>query len=197
MFSGQVTPDQYNAAWWKLRERYQGVAPPSPRGEEFFDPGAKYHVPANTPYARYFLASVLQFQFHRALAKVAGCTTPLHRCSIYGNAAAGERLRKTLAMGASRPWPDALEALTGQRQMDATAMADYFAPLKAWLDEQNSGRTQAGDDERLTDRLKTWIQLQEVLLPFLVRCGAAALCGAMIGLERELGASRPASAPTS
>ncbi len=110
------------------------------RGEEFFDPGAKYHVPSNTPYARYFLAAVLQFQFHRALAKAAGCTTPLHRCSIYGNKAAGERLKKALAMGASRPWPDVLEALTGQREMDATAIADYFAPLKAWLDEQNKGR---------------------------------------------------------
>jgi peptidyl-dipeptidase A len=110
------------------------------RGEQFFDPGAKYHVPNNTPYARYFLAAVLQFQFHRSLAKAAGCTTPLHRCSIYGNAAAGDRLKKALAMGASRPWPDVLEALTGQREMDATAIADYFAPLKTWLDEQNKGR---------------------------------------------------------
>ena len=110
------------------------------RGEEFFDPGAKYHVPANTPYARYFLAAVLQFQLHRALAKEAGCTQPLHRCSIYDNAAAGARLQQALAMGASRPWPDVLEALTGQREMDATAMADYFAPLKAWLDNQNQGR---------------------------------------------------------
>ena len=141
VFSGQVPPADYNAAWWKLREQYQGVRPASPRGEQFFDPGAKYHVPANTPYARYFLAAVLQFQFHRELAKVAGCTAPLHRCSIYGNAEAGERLRKALALGASRPWPDVLEALTGQREMDATAIADYFAPLKAWLDEQNAGRT--------------------------------------------------------
>ena len=139
VFSGEVPPDRYNSAWWELRERYQGVRPPSPRGEEFFDPGAKYHVPANTPYARYFLAAVLQFQFHRSLAKEAGCTTPLHRCSIYGSAAAGKRLQTTLAMGQSRPWPDALDALTGQRQMDATAMADYFAPLKTWLDEQNKG----------------------------------------------------------
>ena len=140
VFSGQVTPDQYNRAWWELRERYQGVRPASPRGEEFFDPGAKYHIPANTPYARYFLASVLQFQFHRALARAAGCTAPLHRCSIYGSEEAGRRLRTTLEMGASRPWPDALEALTGQRDMDASAMADYYAPLKAWLDEQNGGR---------------------------------------------------------
>ena len=140
VFNGQVKPDSYNKAWWDLRLRYQGVAPPSPRGEEFFDPGAKYHVPANTPYARYFLASVLQFQFHRALAKTAGCTAPLHRCSIYDNKTAGERLQQALAMGASRPWPDVLEALTGQREMDATAIAEYFAPLKAWLDEQNSGR---------------------------------------------------------
>ena len=140
VFNGQVPPSGYNTAWWKLREQYQGIRPAMPRGEEFFDPGAKYHVPSNTPYARYFLAAVLQFQFHRELAKVAGCTTPLHRCSIYGNAAAGERLRKALAMGASRPWPDVLEALTGERQMDASAIADYFAPLKAWLDEQNKGR---------------------------------------------------------
>jgi peptidyl-dipeptidase A len=139
VFSGQVTPDNYNRAWWELRERYQGVRPASARGEELFDPGAKYHIPANTPYARYFLSAVLQFQFHRALSQTAGCGTPLHRCSIYGNAEAGKRLKAALEMGASRPWPDTLEALTGQRQMDASAMADYYAPLKAWLDEQNKG----------------------------------------------------------
>jgi len=140
VFTGEVAPDTYNKAWWDLRERYQGVRAPSARGEELFDAGAKYHIPANTPYARYFLAAVLQFQFHRELAKAAGCTAPLHRCSIYGSAEAGARLRATLALGASKPWPDALEALTGQRTMDATAMADYFAPLKVWLDEQNAAR---------------------------------------------------------
>ena len=140
VFAGTITPSNYNRAWWDLKLRYQGVAPPTPRGEEFFDPGAKYHVPANTPYMRYFLAQILQFQFHRALAKTAGCTAPLHRCSIYGSAEAGARLKAMLEMGASKPWPDALEALTGQRQMDASAMAEYFAPLKAWLDEQNKGK---------------------------------------------------------
>ena len=95
-------------------------------------------MPANTPYSRYFLAAVLQFQFHRALAKPAGCTGPLHRCSIYGSKDAGEKLKAMLEMGASRPWPDALEAISGQRQMDASAMADYFAPLKTWLDQQNA-----------------------------------------------------------
>jgi peptidyl-dipeptidase A len=140
VFNGSVPPDRYNAAWWELRERYQGVRAPSARGEEFFDPGAKYHVPANTPYARYFLASVLQFQFHRALSKTAGCTTPLHRCSIYGSKEAGRRLNATLAVGASKTWQEALETLTGQKEMDASAMADYFAPLKTWLDEQNQGQ---------------------------------------------------------
>ena len=139
VFNGSVTPAGYNKAWWDLRERYQGIRPAAARGEEFFDPGAKYHIPANTPYARYFLAAVLQFQFHRALSQAAGCTMPLHRCSIYGNAEAGTRLKAALEMGASRPWPDTLEALTGQREMDATAMADYYAPLKTWLDEQNKG----------------------------------------------------------
>ena len=140
VFSGSISPANYNKAWWDLKLKYQGVAPPSPRGEQFFDPGAKYHVPANTPYTRYFLAQILQFQFHRALAKASGCSTPLHRCSIYGNKDAGKRLQAMMEMGASKPWPDALEALTGQRQMDASAMADYFAPLKKWLDEQNAGK---------------------------------------------------------
>ncbi len=140
VFSGQISPADYNKAWWDLRLKYQGVAPAIDRPSDAFDPGAKYHVPAGVPYTRYFLADILQFQFHRALAKTAGCATPLNRCSIYGNAAAGERLRATLAMGQSRPWPDALEALTGQRQMDATAIRDYFAPLQKWLDEQNKGK---------------------------------------------------------
>jgi peptidyl-dipeptidase A len=140
VFSGDVRPADYNKAWWDLRRQYQGVAPAAARGEEFFDPGAKYHVPDNTPYTRYFLAAILQFQFHRALAQAAGCTTLLHRCSIFESKEAGRRLNAMLAMGASRPWPDALEALTGSRQMDASAIIDYFAPLKVWLDDQMKGK---------------------------------------------------------
>ena len=140
VFSGEVKPDAYNKAWWDLRLKYQGIAPPSPRDEQFFDPGAKYHVPDNTPYARYFLADILQFQFHRALSKTAGCTTPLHRCSIYASTEAGQKLSAMLSMGQSRPWQDALEAMTGARQMDATAIIDYFAPLERWLDTQNTGK---------------------------------------------------------
>jgi peptidyl-dipeptidase A len=137
VFSGKIKPDEYNKMWWELRRKYQGIAPPVTRTEADFDPGAKYHVPANVPYARYFLADIYQFQFHRALCKTAGEKGPLNRCSIYGNKAAGEKLNGMLSMGRSKPWPDALEALTGQREMDATALADYFAPLKTWLDEQN------------------------------------------------------------
>ena len=140
VFSGQVPPESYNQAWWELKKRYQGVAPPVARSEADFDPGAKYHVPANVPYMRYFLAHLLQFQFHRALCEAAGQGGPLHRCSIYGSAAAGKKLAAMMEMGVSRPWPDALEALTGQREMDATAVLDYFAPLKSWLDEQNRGQ---------------------------------------------------------
>jgi peptidyl-dipeptidase A len=138
-FSGVTPPERYNTAWWELRAKYQGVAPPVTRSETDFDPGAKYHVAANVSYTRYFLAAILQFQFHRALCQTAGAKGPLHRCSIYDNAEAGRRLRAALAMGRSRPWPDVMEALTGQRQMDATAILEYFAPLKRWLDEQNRG----------------------------------------------------------
>jgi peptidyl-dipeptidase A len=139
VFSGKIPPADYNKAWWNLRREYQGIAPPVERTEADFDPGAKYHVAANVPYARYFLAAVLQFQFHRALCRAAGYKGPLHRCSIYNNKEAGARLNTMLEMGESRPWPEALEALTGEKEMDASAMLDYFAPLKTWLDEQNQG----------------------------------------------------------
>ena len=140
VFSGEVTPANYNAAWWALRNRYQGVSAPVARSEADFDPGAKFHVPANTPYTRYFLARVLQFQFYRALCREAGHTGPLNRCSFYGSKEAGAKLQAMLEMGASRPWPEVLKAATGEDRMDANAMMEYFAPLKAWLDRQNAGK---------------------------------------------------------
>ncbi len=140
VFSGKVTPANYNAAWWELRKKYQGVQAPAPRTEDDFDPGAKYHIPANVPYTRYFLARILQFQFHRGLCRAAGHQGPLHECSVYGNKEAGKRLQAMLAMGASKPWPEALYALTGQREMDASALLDYFQPLRGWLKQQNAGQ---------------------------------------------------------
>ncbi|MBM3785624.1 MAG: M2 family metallopeptidase [Acidobacteria bacterium] len=139
VYSGEIAPANYNAKWWELRRKYQGVEA-SGRGETDFDPAAKYHVAANVPYTRYFLAHILQFQFHRALSDAAGCKTPLHRCSIYNSKEAGKKLNDMLSMGLSRPWPDALQAITGKREMDATAIKDYFAPLEKWLDEQNKGK---------------------------------------------------------
>jgi peptidyl-dipeptidase A len=140
VFSGEITPADYNKAWWDLRLKYQGVAPPVARSEADFDPGAKYHVPANVPYTRYFLARILQFQFYRALCQASGYSGPLNRCTFYGSKEAGAKFNKMLEMGQSKPWPDELEVLTGQRQMDATAILDYFAPLQKWLDEQNKGQ---------------------------------------------------------
>jgi peptidyl-dipeptidase A len=140
VFSGAVTPASYNAAWWQLREKYQGIQAPIARSEEDFDPGAKYHIPANVPYVRYFLARILQFQFHQALCKAAGHQGPMHECSIYGSKEAGAKLRAMLSMGASKPWPDALEAVTGTRQMDAGPILAYFEPLSAWLTKQNQGK---------------------------------------------------------
>lgn len=138
VFNGTIKPDQYNQAWWDLREKYQGVKAPIERTEADFDPGAKYHVPGNVPYTRYFLAHVLQFQFHKALCDIAGDTGPVHRCSIYGNKEAGAKLNEMLEMGASKPWPEALSVVTGSDKMDAKAVLDYFAPLQVWLDEQNT-----------------------------------------------------------
>ena len=142
VFDGSIKTADYNKAWTDMRLKYQGIVPPSERGADSFDPGAKFHIPGNTPYTRYFLARILQFQFYEAACKQAGWTGPLHRCSFYGNKEVGAKLNAMLEMGASKPWPDALEAFTGNRDMSGKAMADYFAPLKTWLDEQNKGKPQ-------------------------------------------------------
>ncbi|QOW23997.1 M2 family metallopeptidase [Lysobacter sp. H23M47] len=141
VFDGSIQPDQYNKAWWDLKAKYQGVAPVEARGEEFFDPGAKYHVPGNTPYTRYFLSHVLQFQFYKSLCEAAGHTGPLNECSFYGNKAAGEKLQAMLAKGASQPWQQTMKELTGGESMDASAVLEYFAPLQEWLQQQNEGQT--------------------------------------------------------
>jgi peptidyl-dipeptidase A len=138
VFSGQVKPADYNKAWWTLREKYQGIAPPVDRTETDFDPGAKYHIPANTPYARYFLARIYQFQFYRAMCRAAGYTGPLNRCTFYGSKAAGDKLRAMLEAGQSKPWPETLKLMTGEDRADASAMVEYFQPLLTWLKQQNA-----------------------------------------------------------
>ena len=141
VFSGATTPERYNDAWWDLRLRYQGVAPPGKRPADAFDPGAKYHIPGNTPYTRYFLAFIYEFQFYRAACREAGWTGPLNRCSVHGNKAVGQKLAALLAKGQSQPWRETLAAFTGDNDIDANAIRDYFAPLDAWLTEQNRGKT--------------------------------------------------------
>lgn len=140
VFNGETTPAEYNDAWTADMLKYQGLVPPGARPDNAFDPGAKYHIPGNTPYTRYFLAGIYQFQFHRAACKQAGWTGPLHRCSIYGNEEVGRRFNAMMEMGQSRPWPEAMQAFTGETGNDASAITDYFAPLNVWLTEQNRGK---------------------------------------------------------
>ncbi len=140
VFRGQIQSADYNTSWWQIRQHYQGIVPPGgPRPADAFDPGAKYHVANNVPYLRYFLARVLQFQFYEAACRQAGWQGALNRCTVYGNAAVGQRFNQMLEMGRSRPWPDALEAFTGTRQMDGSSMVHYFQPLMTWLETQNRG----------------------------------------------------------
>lgn len=141
VFDGSIKPDQYNKAWWDLKAKYQGVAPATARGEDFFDPGAKYHVPGNTPYTRYFLSHVLQFQFYKALCDAAGHKGPLYECSFYGNKEAGEKYWAMLSKGASQPWQQTMKELTGGEKMDASAVLEYFAPLQGWLKQQNANQS--------------------------------------------------------
>jgi peptidyl-dipeptidase A len=141
VFNGSIKPADYTTAWHDLKLEYQGIAPPVERPADAFDPGAKYHIPGNTPYSRYFLARILQFQFYKAACDAAGWKGPLHRCSFYGNEQVGAKLNAMLEMGASKPWPDALEAFTGKREMDGSAMISYFAPLMTWLKKENMGKS--------------------------------------------------------
>ena len=140
VFNGDITEDNLNQSWWDMRESYQGITSPVKRSEDYFDPGAKYHVPANTPYTRYYLARIMQYQFHESLCKEIGFSGPLHECSIYGNAKAGEKIIATMAMGQSVPWQDSFEKITGTRELSGTSVMNYYRPLKVWLDKQNENR---------------------------------------------------------
>jgi peptidyl-dipeptidase A len=152
VFAGEVKPADYNKAWWALRRKYQGVAPPVDRSEADFDPGAKYHIPGNVPYIRYFLAQIYQFQFYKAMCDASGYKGPLNRCSFFESKEAGTRLNAMLELGASKPWPEAMHVMTGEDKGDAAAMMEYFKPLLAWLREQNHGQkegwTYGGDPQR-------------------------------------------------
>jgi peptidyl-dipeptidase A len=140
VFSGKTTPEEFNKAWWELRLKYQGIAPPTARGEDYFDPGAKFHIPSNVPYMRYFLSHILEFQFHRALCQASGYSGPLYKCSNYGNRAAGDKLKAVLQMGASKPWQEAMRTIAGTDQIDASALLEYYQPLIAWLTEQTKSQ---------------------------------------------------------
>ena len=141
IFEGDITEENLNESWWEMRKYYQGIAPPSERSEEYFDAGAKYHIPGNTPYTRYYLARIMQYQFHEALCKESGFEGYLHECSVYGNKDAGEKIISTMAIGQSLPWQDAFEKITGSRELSGESILSYYAPLKTWLDEQNQNRT--------------------------------------------------------
>ena len=140
VFSGAIAPEHYNDAWWDLVAKYQGLIPPGPRPANAFDPGAKYHIANNSPYTRYFLAEIYEFQFYRAACRLAEWKGPLNRCNIFGNKAVGAKFDAMLALGQSQPWPQALAAFGGEHDIDAGAINDYFAPLSAWLDQQNTGQ---------------------------------------------------------
>ena len=140
VFNGEIDEKNLNSSWWNLREEYQGISTSYKRSEDYFDPGAKYHIPGNTPYTRYYLASIMQYQFHEALCNLIDYDGYLHECSIYGNKEAGDKIISTMAMGQSLPWQDAFENLTGSRQLSGKSILNYYAPLKEWLDEQNKNR---------------------------------------------------------
>ena len=147
VFDGDIDESNLNEAWWDMRKSYQGISSPVARSENYFDPGAKYHIPGNTPYTRYYLARIMQYQFHESLCKDISFSGPLHECSIYGNKDAGNKIISTMAMGQSEPWQNAFEKITGSRSLSGSSVMNYYRPLKEWLDEQNKNRTCGWEDQ--------------------------------------------------
>ncbi|XP_065156187.1 angiotensin-converting enzyme-like [Atheta coriaria] len=143
IFKGEINKDQYNCEWWRIREEYTGIKPPVLRSEMDFDPGAKYHVPANIPYLRYFVSTILQFQIYRSLCQAAGqydpadLSRPLHKCDIYRSRDAGRILSNLMEKGSSLPWADTLYQATGETRISGAALREYFRPLEDWLRNEN------------------------------------------------------------
>lgn len=144
VFSGDVDESKWNEHWWKLREQYQKVKAPVSRSESDFDPGAKYHIPADSQYIAYFIAHILQFQMHRGVCIAAGQydpndpAKPLHKCDIDGSKAAGLKIREGLQLGLSQHWSVALEKMTGERVISGAAVLEYFKPLYDFLKAKNA-----------------------------------------------------------
>ncbi|ALC39612.1 Ance-3, partial [Drosophila busckii] len=142
VFSGNANKRVMNCHYWNLREKYSGIKPPVLRSEMDFDLGAKYHIPANIPYIKYFFSTVLQFQIYRRMCLQAGQYVPndprkpLHKCDIYRQPAAGNILKQLMAKGASQPWQEVLEETLGEGRLDGSALREYFAPLEEWLRQE-------------------------------------------------------------
>jgi len=144
LFKGATTESQWNKRWWELREQYQKIRAPSVRDETYFDPGAKYHIPADSQYIAYFVAHILQFSFYKSLCIEAGQYNPekpdehpLHKCDFYTSKEAGEKLKAGLELGYSKHWSEALKKLTGSSEISAQALLEYFKPLKDFLEKEN------------------------------------------------------------
>lgn len=157
LFSGETGESDWNKSWWELREKYQKVRAPSKRGEDFFDPGAKYHIPADSQYIAYFVAHILQFSFYKSLCIEAreydpnNSSQPLHKCDYFNSNAAGEKLRAGLSLGMSEHWSVALEELTGSPEISASALLEYFKPLHDFLAAENHIMRLANMEEMLRE----------------------------------------------
>lgn len=138
-FYGGKIGDDLNGAWWGVVGECQGIAPPSPRGEEFCDPATKTHINDDAAqYYDYAIGTVIKFQLHDHIARNILKQDP-RECNYYGNREVGDFLRSILEVGATKDWNVVLKEATGEG-LSARAMVDYFEPLKAWLEERNDGR---------------------------------------------------------
>lgn len=137
VFSGKTNVNAGTERWWQLKNDLIGVKAPVERTEEDFEAGAMYHIIVTYPFIGYYIRTIIQFQFYQSLCQAANHTGPLHKCDFYRSTEAGEKLAAMLSMGRSKPWPEAMEALTGQREMKADAILEYFQPLMEWLEKTN------------------------------------------------------------
>jgi peptidyl-dipeptidase A len=139
MYADKLSPDQWNATWWNLARKYQGIEPPSPRGEEWCDAATKTHInddPAQ--YYDYALSYAILYQLHNHIAKNILHQNP-RATNYFGRREIGDFLRGILKYGSSKDWRTVLKESTGD-ELNAKAMLEYFSPLTAWLKQQNQGR---------------------------------------------------------
>lgn len=139
LYSKNLPSDQWNKRWWEIVKQYQGIVPPTERGEDFCDPATKTHINDDAAqYYDYALSYILLFQLHDHISKNI-LKQDVHATNYFGNKEIGKFILEIMEPGSSVDWRKLLKDKTGE-DLSAKAMLEYFQPLMEWLKKENEGR---------------------------------------------------------